>query len=64
MSSGNVLYSPPYTSLEKCNALVAEAKENGETGHSCQNDNHAYTLVPRDNNWNLIKWFFKENFEN
>ncbi|MBD3330961.1 hypothetical protein GF354_05545 [Candidatus Peregrinibacteria bacterium] len=63
MSSGNVLYVPPYTPIEQCRASIAEAEANGAPIPSCMDDNHAYTLLPRDNNWNLIKWYFKENFE-
>ncbi len=64
MSSGNVLYVPPYTDIEDCEAMIAEAEANGEeTKPDCENDNHAYTLLPRDNDWNVIKWFFEENFD-
>ncbi len=63
MSSGNVLYVPSYITVEDCNALIAEAEANGEEGPGCENENHAYTLLPRNNDWNVIKWFFKENFE-
>jgi len=64
MSSGNVLYVPPYITKEKCNALVNVAKDAGAPTPSCINENHAYTLLPRDNNWNIVKWYFKKNFEN
>jgi len=63
MSSGNVLYVPPYVTTEQCAARVAQAEENGEAKPGCENENHAYTLLPRDNNWNVVKWFFEENFE-
>lgn len=58
ISSGNILYSPPYVSSEECAAIVA-----GGGGTNCQGENHAYILIPRDENWDLIKWFFKEKFE-
>ncbi len=58
MSSGNILYSPPYITAENCAATVAST---GDT--SCQGANHAYILIPRDEKWDLIKWFFKEKFE-
>jgi len=63
MSSGNVLYVPPYITTEDCNALIAEAEANGEERPGCENENNAYTLLPRNNDWNVVKWFFKENFE-
>lgn len=63
MSSGNVLYVPPYITTEDCNAMIAEAKANGSATPTCENENHAYTLIPLNNNWNVVKWFFKENFE-
>ncbi len=64
MSSGNVLYVPPYITVENCNNMIAAAKAAGQPIPGCMNENHAYTLVPRGNNWNIIKWYFRENFEN
>ena len=64
MSSGNVLYVPPYITTENCSAMTAAAKAAGESDPGCTNENHAYTLLPRDNNWNVIKWFFREKFDN
>ncbi len=58
MSSGNVLYVPPYTTAKQCEAQIAAG---GDAG--CRNANQAYTLSPRDNNWNVIKWYFREKFE-
>ncbi len=63
MSSGNVLYVPPYITAENCSKLIAEAEAAGQPRPNCENENQAYTLLPRDNNWNVIKWFFRENFE-
>ncbi|MEK7672269.1 MAG: LCP family protein [Patescibacteria group bacterium] len=63
MSSGNVLYVPPYITTENCQKLVEEAKAAKKPAPGCENENHAYTLLPRDNNWNVIKWFFREKFE-
>ncbi len=63
MSSGNVLYVPPYTTREQCEAKIASAKASGTAIPNCMNENQAYTLLPRNNNWNIIKWFFRENFE-
>lgn len=63
MSSGNILYVPPYTTKENCQKFIEEAEAKGEPRPNCENENDAYTLAPRDNNWNLIKWFFRENFE-
>jgi len=63
MSSGNVLQSPPYTTAEQCSRKIAAAEAAGQPKPNCQNEPKAYTLVPKGNNWNLVKWFFKENFE-
>lgn len=58
ISSGNILMSPPYMTKEDCAAKVANGEE-----LDCEGQNIAYTLVPRDDNWDLIKWFFRERFE-
>lgn len=63
MSSGNVLYVPPYITTENCRKMINEAAAAGAPKPDCENQNNAYTLLPRDNNWNIIKWYFKENFE-
>ncbi len=63
MTSGNVLYVPPYITTENCQKLVEEAAASGKPKPGCENENHAYTLLPRNNNWNVIKWFFREKFE-
>jgi len=63
MSSGNVLYVPPYITKENCAEMIAVAQAAGEARPGCENENQAYTLLPKNDNWNLVKWFFKENFE-
>jgi polyisoprenyl-teichoic acid--peptidoglycan teichoic acid transferase len=63
LSSGNVLYVPPYITTENCRKMIEEAEAAGEPRPDCENQNNAYTLLPRDNNWNVIKWFFRQNFE-
>lgn len=63
MSSGNVLYVPPYITKENCAKLIGEAEAAGVTKPGCENENQAYTLLPRKDNWNIIKWFFREKFE-
>lgn len=63
MSSGNVLYVPPYITKENCGKLIEEAAAAGKPKPGCENENQAYTLYPMNNNWNIIKWFFRENFE-
>ena len=63
MSSGNVLYVPPYITKENCAKLIEESAAAGKPKPGCENENQAYTLLPRDNNWNVIKWFFRENFD-
>lgn len=63
MSSGNILYVPPYITEKACEELVAAATAAGEEKPGCEEENHAYTLLPRNDNWNIIKWFFREKFE-
>lgn len=63
MSSGNVLYVPPYITKENCAKAIAEAAAAKKEKPGCENENQAYTLSPRNNNWNIVKWFFRENFE-
>ncbi|MBI4235454.1 LCP family protein [Candidatus Peregrinibacteria bacterium] len=63
MTSGNVLYVPPYITKENCVKLLEDAKAAGVEKPDCENENQAYTLLPRKDNWNIIKWFFREKFE-
>lgn len=63
MSSGNVLYSPPYVAEADCNAMVAAAQASGAPDPGCSGGNHAYILIPRNEDWNIIKWYFREVFE-
>ncbi len=63
MSSGNVLYVPPYITAENCRKLIEEAEAAGEEIPDCESQNQAYTLLPRNDNWNVIKWYFREIFE-
>lgn len=63
MSSGNVLYVPPYITVSNCQKAIAAAQAAGQGIPGCMNDNHAYTLSPKDNNWNIVKWYFRENFD-
>ncbi|MFH1284548.1 MAG: LCP family protein [Candidatus Peregrinibacteria bacterium] len=63
MSSGNVLYVPPYITTENCQNLITQAQAAGQPVPGCMNENHAYTLLPRNDNWNIVKWYFRENFE-
>lgn len=63
MSSGNVLYVPPYITTENCQQMIETAAAAGQPKPDCENENHAYTLLPLNNNWNVVKWFFKQKFE-
>jgi len=63
MSSGNIFYTPPYITEENCQKLIDEAYSYNLPKPECEGENHAYTLLPIDNNWNLIKWFFRMKFE-
>lgn len=63
ISSGNILYVPPYITEENCQTMIAEAELKTEPKPDCEDKNHAYTLLPKDNNWNIIKWFFRGKFE-
>ncbi len=63
MSSGNVLYVPPYITSANCRKMIEEAEVAGEEIPDCESQNQAYTLLPRDDNWNVIKWYFREIFE-
>jgi LCP family protein required for cell wall assembly len=69
MSTSNILFSPPYQPIEDCQKAINDAAAGGgdSTGEggaaSCLDDNHAYTLLPQDENWNVIKWYFRQQFE-
>jgi LCP family protein required for cell wall assembly len=63
MSSGNVLYVPPYITDSDCQKMIAQAAAAGKPNPGCTGMNNAYTLLPRNDNWDVIKWYFRENFE-
>lgn len=63
MSTANVLFSPPYSDAVTCDKLVQESKNAGLEWHSCEGESHSYTLIPKDDNWDAIKWFFRQNFK-
>ncbi|MDP2643187.1 MAG: LCP family protein [Candidatus Peregrinibacteria bacterium] len=58
MSSGNIFFVPPYITKENCAAMIESGGSN-----SCEGENHAYTLLPLDQDWDIIKWFFHDHFE-
>jgi len=63
MTSGNVLESTFTAELsggpvEECTEKVNE--ETGEVEKECTVDKGAYILMPRGNNWNVVKWYFRE----
>lgn len=61
ISSGNILYVPPYVTAENCQAMMEKAATNwNEPIPDC--GNNAYTLLPKDDNWDVIKWFFYGEF--
>lgn len=62
ISSGNILYSPPYNRMEDCQVLIDAATSSGTAAPACVGENHAYTLIPKDGNWDIIKWFFRDHF--
>ncbi|MBT4056489.1 LCP family protein, partial [Candidatus Peregrinibacteria bacterium] len=58
LSTANVLTVPEYITSEECAAL----KSTDEMSE-CDSALQAYTLVPKNENWNLIKWYFQGVFE-
>jgi len=70
ISSGNICYVPPYITKENCGKAIEEWQAKKDAGTAtdaerpdCEGKLDAYTLLPRENNWNLIKWYFKEIFD-
>jgi len=63
MSSGNIFFVPPYITTENCQVSIDQAVASGTAVPSCEGENHAYTLLPLDENWDIIKWFFQDHFE-
>ncbi len=57
LSSGNVLEST-YTGLMNGNIPVC-----GEDKEGCKINKGAYILLPKDDNWDIIKWFIMEIIE-
>ena len=42
---------------------MAAAAAAGQPDPGCTGGNHAYLLIPRNEDWNIIKWYFSEVFE-
>lgn len=74
ISTGNILSVPDYITIEDCDQKISDwelsagefagaGKTEGVESPACENELHAYTLLPRDDNWDLIKWYFKEVFD-
>jgi polyisoprenyl-teichoic acid--peptidoglycan teichoic acid transferase len=63
MASWNVLEVPDYITGEDCRAKIAAAEAAGEEKPGCEDQLQAYTLLPREDNWDLIKWFVRQTFE-
>ncbi len=63
MSSGNIFFVPPYITKEDCQASIDQSSAAGGSIPSCEGENHAYTLLPLEQNWDLIKWFFQQHFD-
>ena len=62
MSTGNILEVPEYITKEDCAANIAAAQAAGETKPGCEDQLQAYTLLPKNDDWDLIKWFFRQRF--
>lgn len=63
MTSGNILYVPPYTTKEQCDVLLEEVAKNAMLSTNCDTALAAYTLLPKDDNWDIIKWYFRQIFD-
>lgn len=66
MTSGNILNSTYTAEMggaapeEECEEKLNQ--ETGQTEKVCKVNRGAYILLPRGNNWNVIKWYFREKF--
>jgi polyisoprenyl-teichoic acid--peptidoglycan teichoic acid transferase len=73
LSSGNVLASKNTGDDKKQNCLAGVAKVNSRVPMSpenlakskanCNAEKGAYILLPRNNNWNVIRWYFHQLIE-
>lgn len=69
LSSGNVLESKYTGDLKKddCQAAAGEPVLNsdvsGGTEKNCDQDKGQYILVPRNDNWNTVRWYFHQLIE-
>src|SRR5690606_34071873 len=62
LTSGNVLESTYTGEISGAAAPKCSTNEDGE--EVCTpGDRGAYILLPRNGNWNNIKWFFQQAFE-
>ncbi|MCC6643678.1 LCP family protein [Candidatus Peregrinibacteria bacterium] len=67
LSSGNVLESKYTGELKaaECKASKPASTEGGtaENGNDCKQDKGQYILLPRNNNWNTVRWYFHQLIE-
>ncbi|MBU1151928.1 LCP family protein [Patescibacteria group bacterium] len=59
LSTGNILYSPPYVKQSDCEVMEIL----GESNQACVEERFAYTLLPIDDDWDKIKKFFRDNLQ-
>ncbi|QQR84200.1 LCP family protein [Candidatus Peregrinibacteria bacterium] len=62
LSTANVLTSPPYILLADCQRMIEEAMRHARPIPDCLDHPHAYTLIPLNDDWDLIRNYIKEVF--
>ena len=63
LSSGNVLESKYTGDLKKADCQAATEPKEGEEDKKCDQDKGQYILVPRNDNWNTVRWYFHQLIE-
>ncbi len=61
LSTGNVLELPKYVEKKTCEEGYDGLDEEGKK--ACDEEKFAYTLVPQNDDWDLIKWYIRGIFE-
>lgn len=63
ISSGNVLEAKNTADLKPEQDCTTTTDANGEKKQVCKKEKGQFILIPRNNNWNTVRWYFHQIIE-